>query len=122
MIKYLDIVLTVCDLYKYRNKVLYTIINDLITTKTCGSTVGFLIKYFSNKKDVNYLYILYDLDSRFATNYKYIHKNCSYTSKNARFIYQYTRQNLNLGIISLNLSIAKIYLFYFHFNKKDVRS
>ena len=69
MIKCLVIALTVRDLYKYRNKVLYIMSNDKITTKPYGSTVGFLIKYFPNKKDVSYLYILYDLDSRFATNY-----------------------------------------------------
>ena len=69
--------LTEGDLYKYRNKVLYSMLNDTVK-EPYGTPIDKLIHYFSNKRDVSFMYVMHDMDSGFVT----YRKNKTDTSSN----------------------------------------
>ena len=74
--KIFNTTLTQGDLYKYRNKVLYTMLDNTVKTPH-GTPIDKLIHYFSKKKDDSFMYVIHDMDSGFFT----YRKNKSDTSE-----------------------------------------
>ena len=68
--------LTEGDLYKYRNKMLYGMLDATVNTPY-GTPVDKLIYHFTNKKDVSFMYVMHDMNSGFVTYRKNKTENSS---------------------------------------------
>lgn len=56
-----NVTLTESDLYKYHNKVVYTMLDDTTTTHY-GSRIDKLIKRFINNRYVRFMYVMHVVD------------------------------------------------------------